>query len=303
MDNEYFADVTLLWVSRFDYAHQWRLKEHIHKEFYQLIYSIRGECTLVIDGSSFPMQSSSLVFIHPNHPHGIEKVGKEGLKTLDVKFTVNNERLREKLHAMPCFYPTCDESIRDDLERIRMEGDEQDYEYVPFSQLILGLVLLKLLRQTLPIKKKSIPSANYYYNESSSPIVTKIIAFIENKYASDITTEDFEKHLNYSYRFLSKLSKIEIGLTPVELLELQRINIAKEKLALTNELLKNIAELVGFPNIHHFSRSFKRVVGIPPGEYRKNFQNGIRKDILFSRDFKNELNIEIAGNSSEFDKL
>ncbi|MFA6784695.1 MAG: helix-turn-helix transcriptional regulator, partial [Sphaerochaeta sp.] len=93
------------------------------------------------------------------------------------------------------------------------------------------------------------------------------------------------------------------GLTPVELLELQRINIAKEKLALTNELLKNIAELVGFPNIHHFSRSFKRVVGIPPGEYRKNFQNGIRKDILFSRDFKNELNIEIAGNSSEFDKL
>lgn len=302
MNNEYFGDVTLLWASRFDYAYQWRLKRHMHQEFYQIIYSISGECTVIIDDVNFHMQSSSLAFIPPNHSHGIEDIGEKGLKTIDIKFAINNEKLKEKIHAMPYFFDTCDESIHDLLEEIRMEGDEQDYEYVPFCQLLLGITLLMLLRLNMPVKRNKLSLANYHYGEESSPIVTKLIALIENNYSTNITAMEFENQLNYSYRFLSKLSKKELGYTPVELLELHRIKVAKEKLAFTNEILKNIAEMAGFPNIHHFSRSFKRIVGIPPGEYRKNIQNGIRKDIVFSKEFKNELNIEFVGNSSEIDK-
>ena len=173
-----------------------------------------------------------------------------------------------------------------------MEGDEGDYEYIAYSNLLLGQLLLRLLRLNMPLKRKFVPSENFYYDENLSPVVVKIIAFIENNYRKDLQSENFEKHLNYSYRFLSKLSKMEIGFTPVEFLEQQRIKVAKEKLVLTDEEIKTISEEVGFPNIHHFSRSFKRVVGIPPGQYRKTAQEGIRKDILYSKDFKNELYIE-----------
>lgn len=289
---DYFSDVTLLWASRFDYSHNWKLKKHSHDDFYQIIYCISGESESLIDSSIYKFGPTAIMFIRPNSPHGIDEVGKNGLKTLDLKFVINNESLCKKLEDIPSFFEYSDEAVRDILEEIRMEGDEEDYEYVAYSNLLLGQLLIHLIRQNLPLKKKTIPSKNFYYSENLSPVVVKIIAFTENNYKENLKAEDYEKHLNYSYRFLSKLSKAEIGFTPIELLEQQRIKVAKEKLILTEEEIKTISDMVGFPNIHHFSRSFKRVVGIPPGEYRKTSQEGIRKDILFSKSFKNELNIE-----------
>ncbi len=288
----YFNDVTLLWASRFDYSQNWKLKKHSHEDFYQLIYCISGDSDVIVDSDSYRFVPTSLIFVKPGAVHSIDNVGRNGLKTLDLKFVINNKILQEKIEAMPAFFEYSDESIRDNLEEIRMEGDEEDYEYVAYSNLLLSQLLLRLLRHNMPLKKKAIPSKNFYYRENLSPVVIRIIAFTENNYKDNLKAEDYEKHLNYSYRFLSKLSKTEIGFTPVELLEQQRIKVAKEKLILTEEEIKTISDIVGFPNIHHFSRTFKRVVGIPPGEYRKTAREGIRKDILFSKNFKNELNIE-----------
>ena len=289
---DYFNDVTLLWASRFDYSHNWMLKKHSHDDFYQLIYCISGDSDVIVGPDTYRFVPSSLVFIKPDAEHSIDNVGRNGLKTLDLKFFINNKVLQEKMEAMPSFFEYSDESIRDILEEIRMEGDEEDYEYIAYSNLLLSQLLIRLLRQNMPLKKKPIASKNFYYRENLSPVVVKVIAFTENNYKENLKADDYEKHLNYSYRFLSKLSKTEIGFTPVELLEQQRIKIAKEKLILTGEEIKTISDMVGFPNIHHFSRSFKRVVGIPPGEYRKISREGIRKDIIFSKNFKNELNIE-----------
>jgi transcriptional regulator GlxA family with amidase domain len=57
------------------------------------------------------------------------------------------------------------------------------------------------------------------------------------------------------------------------LLEL-RIKHAKELLATTGLNLQEIAAYCGFADIHHFSKAFKKAIGLPPGEFRIQSADG-----------------------------
>lgn len=47
-----------------------------------------------------------------------------------------------------------------------------------------------------------------------------------------------------------------------------RIQRAKHLIQFTDDSIDAIAEKMGYPNIHAFSRAFKTVDGIPPSFYR-----------------------------------
>lgn len=287
--DDYFDDLLLLWISRYDYMPSWRLENHAHS-YFQLIYCIDGKAAAECNDISIPLSPRTILFIKPKERHAINEIGEKGLKTLDVKFLVNNEDLKQKLLCLPSSMETVDEEIREALERIRQEGDEQDFEYSSRSRLFLAMILTSLIRECKPQKEINRLKPEYYYRENLSSTVIKFIAYIENNYRKPITSEFIENALNYTYRFISRLTKREIGLTPIEFLEHYRINIAKEQLSTTAISLKEIAEYIGYPNIHHFSRSFSRIVGMPPGQYRSSIMEGIRKDIFFSDGFVNENN-------------
>jgi AraC-like DNA-binding protein len=41
-------------------------------------------------------------------------------------------------------------------------------------------------------------------------------------------------------------------------------------LTTTDLPLREIAQSCGFADVHHFSKAFKRIVGVSPGAYRQN---------------------------------
>lgn len=277
----------ILWISRYDYDDGWVLLPHLHEDFYQLIYCISGSGLSVAGGESHRFSASSIVFIRPGTEHSISEIGKSGLQTIDVKFIVRNRNLRKKLETLPVHIDGCDQQIRDNLEKIRMEGENQNYEYVQYSQLYLSMVLLDLIRMQLPVRVKDYKNVNFYYQENLSDLCIRILAYIENNYRKHVTADDISAALNYSYRYLSDITKKEIGCSPVELVDWYRCHLAKENLVLSELTLKEISEMVGYPNVHHFSRTFKRIAGIPPATYRKEAMLSVRKDIKFFDGFVN----------------
>ena len=48
-----------------------------------------------------------------------------------------------------------------------------------------------------------------------------------------------------------------------------RIEEAKKMIKNTNKTFAEIAELVGFNNFRNFNRTFKKIEGITPGQFRK----------------------------------
>ena len=69
--------------------------------------------------------------------------------------------------------------------------------------------------------------------------------------------------------YLSNLFKKETGISFSDYVNLQRIKKAQELLTETHLRTYQIAQQVGFQDESYFSRVFKKIVGMRPGEYRK----------------------------------
>ena len=68
----------------------------------------------------------------------------------------------------------------------------------------------------------------------------------------------------------------EKGITPYRYLE--TVRIAAAKVLLQRGMRPAEAALrTGFADQSHFSRQFRRHMGLPPGVYRKMFQKGVEK--------------------------
>lgn len=74
--------------------------------------------------------------------------------------------------------------------------------------------------------------------------------------------------LNLSANYFGDLVKRESGKTAIEYIHLKLINIAKEKLFDASKSISEIAYELGFRYPQHFTRMFKKNLGVSPIEYR-----------------------------------
>ncbi len=68
---------------------------------------------------------------------------------------------------------------------------------------------------------------------------------------------------------LAHLFRAQTGTTPQQFLEVQRLDRAKQLLALTPHSIKEVAHLVGFANPFYFTMRFKRYTGQSPRAWRR----------------------------------
>lgn len=73
----------------------------------------------------------------------------------------------------------------------------------------------------------------------------------------------------YSESHFSSLYQKFYAVSPIDDLLKCRITLAKKELARHNLSVTEISQKCGFSSIHHFSRFFKKTVGISPSEYTK----------------------------------
>lgn len=74
--------------------------------------------------------------------------------------------------------------------------------------------------------------------------------------------------LNLSVAYFSDLLKFETGKSLEEYFEFRRLDTARRLLSEGMHTPAEVARLLGYPNVQCFSLIFKRVVGVPPGEFR-----------------------------------
>ncbi|MSS63402.1 response regulator transcription factor [Velocimicrobium porci] len=111
-------------------------------------------------------------------------------------------------------------------------------------------------------------------SSASSFIVKNAMKFIEENYKKKLTLSEVAEKTYVSQWHLSKLLNKHTGKSFSELLNSVRISKAKELLSDSSLRIGDIAEAVGFVDLAHFSRVFKKIMGISANEYR----NRIAKD-------------------------
>lgn len=112
----------------------------------------------------------------------------------------------------------------------------------------------------------------------ASSAVLLVRSYLEENYAANVSLEELARLAELSPFHLARLFRQEVGMPP-HAYQLQ-VRLARAKrLLLHGAPVSNVANETGFFDLSHFTRHFKRQLGVAPGRYvieRKNVHYGAR---------------------------
>lgn len=103
-----------------------------------------------------------------------------------------------------------------------------------------------------------------------SPPVQSCCDYVDTHLESQIDLDTLARRVGYSEYYLSRKFKTETGMSLNEYIRKARIDRARILLATTEMSIQNISDRLCFGNRSFFADTFRKIVGIPPAEYRKN---------------------------------
>lgn len=101
-----------------------------------------------------------------------------------------------------------------------------------------------------------------------SQLVQRVILRVETDLTADLSLAAHASHLNVNPSYLSTLFKKEMGVTLTEYVNRQRVEHGIFLLNATDLLIQTIAQYCGMPDVNYFTKTFKKVTGKTPSEYR-----------------------------------
>lgn len=111
------------------------------------------------------------------------------------------------------------------------------------------------------------------YQDRLTSIAASAQLYLENNFTKKISNQDLSNHFHLHSNYISRAVKKVFEKTPLEVLEEIRFEHAKQYLLRTSMSINEISELVGFSSEVYFSNRFKKVEGISPQNYRKQYQD------------------------------
>ena len=111
-----------------------------------------------------------------------------------------------------------------------------------------------------------------FRQNTSSELVKNVIALIKQT-NGDITLNECAEQLNYHPSYIWKILKSERDTNFTNLVNAQKLEMAKEMLLTTDLTVAQVAESLHYSNVQNFIRFFSREVGMTPGKYKKEHRS------------------------------
>jgi AraC-like DNA-binding protein len=103
------------------------------------------------------------------------------------------------------------------------------------------------------------------------PRISKLLEQIDHDLlmGNHLPLEAYYTRLRISRGYFFELFKQATGMSPLQYMNLFRINLTKEDLQFTNLSITEIAEKHHYSSIHYFSKLFHQLTGMTPGKFRE----------------------------------
>lgn len=148
--------------------------------------------------------------------------------------------------------------------------EENDYYIYSIEQLVNTYGDFPgMLRQLQRFLEENAAEAESEQNFTNATFM-KLMKYVNENYRSEISLTGAAQVLNMNSNYISQLFKKETGITFVHYITQRRLDDAKELLTTTKKPLTDIALEVGFNDTFHFIKTFKKFIGMTPGQYRTN---------------------------------
>ena len=135
-----------------------------------------------------------------------------------------------------------------------------------YRTIAIQLFLLKLFENY---------EINYYNNINPShtaefKVTTKVINFLRSHLSENFSIDEIAKELKITTPHMCRCVKSCTGLTIIENLDILRCYTGKHLLTHSDKKIGEIAQLCGYSNSSYFAKKYKKIMGILPGETKKD---------------------------------
>lgn len=124
-------------------------------------------------------------------------------------------------------------------------------------------ILLQLISRFL--------SSNGFKSDHSQSTPSKILdtmSYVQLHLDENLAVSQLAKRVNQNQDYFSRQFLIHTGQRPLNYIHEKKIERAQYLIATTDKTFLEIAMDTGFSNLPHFSKIFKQIVSLTPGEYR-----------------------------------
>lgn len=250
---------------------------HSH-DYTELTVILSGKGKYYVEGKWYNIQAGDLIMCNPGVMHqSLEANEKEPIVEFVTGFTdfhfrgmpENSILLKDGSYVLRMSSENRQEVMKHCYDMVaEYKGASLGKYFMLKAQLMQIMLIILRDMQPVPEKQKSMRFESYNRNY----VVKKIIQYLNENYACKISLDQIAQNLYLSPVYISKLFKEETGESPINYLIKIRLDKAKELLEQEEHgSIKSVATLVGYEDVYHFSKLFKKYYGISPLNYSKSF--------------------------------
>jgi AraC-like DNA-binding protein/mannose-6-phosphate isomerase-like protein (cupin superfamily) len=256
-----------------------------HHDFFEIVYVISGSAQLKTEAGTSEIRAGEFCFLSSGLRHDI--LPARGAQVISITIpgiTIEQTlyRLLQRDNILTSFFRSVldgektsyliisvpeERRIREILRGLFHEyfvKEEYAREIIPNHLVILFVFILRQCGENY---------RRFDGNEDrtgAAPMLA-ILKYIQNHYQTT-SLSDVAEQFHYEPSYLGKLIKNSIGKNYTDIVRDLRINEAKRLLCSTDLPVNDVAATIGCESRVHFFRSFRKVVGMTPGDYRKQHQ-------------------------------
>ena len=233
---------------------------------YELTYVDRGLLHCVVDGVGYSLRQGQMMIFLPNQWHMQYTNGEETAQFLTVSFDMGSEV--DVPFGNRVFELSSGEAAY--VKQLLQEPEIKDDFSGDVIRANLKLLLISLLRDTSK-RKKRLKTPTALRNENS--IVGRTLQYIADHVYDRLSVDIVAKETNVSASHLTALFRRQMNFSPGEYIRKVKLEESKSLIRDGRLNFSQIATMLHYSSIHHFSRQFKENYGISPSEYAKSLKN------------------------------
>ncbi len=229
----------------------------------ELTYVDQGTVHSVADGAELTLEQGDLVLYGPNQWHMQYADMDVAPRFVTISFAAKGPGLRNLTHKKR----KASQAVLGLLHQMLREQEKMDIYSGDMILALLTQLLLVLQRESdTPAEKLQTPHALHAENG----IIQRAQQYISTHVRQKLSVPLVARQVDVSPSYLTALFHKHLQISPGEYIRRIKLQESKQMIRENSMNFTEIASVLQYSTVHHFSRQFKEKFGITPTEYAKS---------------------------------
>lgn len=232
---------------------------------YQVLYVIKGEGWFQsANCKQEKLHEGDIFLLFPHEWHNYRPVEEEGWHCYWLGFKGRNMDDRVRAGFLSPQHPIYHVGFSDQMIRLFDMAHKAAMQEAAYAQQLLAGITNHIIGLMYSLER----NIKMDRNSNQVNMINRARFIMRQEVESNLTIQEIAQHFGVSYSSFRKLFKEYTGISPALYQQDLKLQRAKELLATTDMIVKEIAYRLNFDSPDYFSSKFKLKTGFKPSDYR-----------------------------------